>query len=232
MTVTRQTNYSKSRADPLVGLNGICNAKRKNTYKRCTKEAGWATDHPGFGACKLHGGGTPSSALSASRQMAVVMGAPMSVTPHEGLLYCISVTRGEVEYCNMMLREIKESDILQRPITITETHEDKVGGGGDKMTVMAGPEDLHIWIRIRQEAIDRLARYCKMALAADVDARLIKVAEGMATVLVPVLQGILEDLQLSKEQQERAPKVLSKHLLTLEAGTVNSTAEEIPSVES
>lgn len=232
MTVTSNPNYSKSRADPLIGLNGICNAKRKNTYKRCTKEAGWGTDHAGYGACKLHGGATQGAALSAGRQMAVVMGAPLDITPHEGLLYCISVTRGEVEYCNMKLREINEADALQRPVTLTETHEDKVGGGGDKMTVMAGPEDLHIWIRIRQECIDRLARYCKMALSADVDERLVRMAEGMAGVLVPVLQGILDDLQLTEDQQAKAPAIVKQRLLTLEAPAVESTAEEILSGEN
>lgn len=37
----------------------ICGAKAKSTGKLCQKPAGWGTDHPGVGKCKLHGGATP-----------------------------------------------------------------------------------------------------------------------------------------------------------------------------
>lgn len=33
--------------------------KRSNPYERCTQAAGWGTDHPGVGRCKLHGGASP-----------------------------------------------------------------------------------------------------------------------------------------------------------------------------
>lgn len=34
----------------------ICGAKAKSTGKPCKRGAGWGTDHPGTGRCKLHGG--------------------------------------------------------------------------------------------------------------------------------------------------------------------------------
>src|SRR5262249_32735892 len=37
-----------------------CGARRKQGAGTCRQAAGWKTDHPGVGRCKLHGGGTPT----------------------------------------------------------------------------------------------------------------------------------------------------------------------------
>lgn len=34
----------------------LCGAKTKSTGEPCRRTAGWGTDHPGEGRCKLHGG--------------------------------------------------------------------------------------------------------------------------------------------------------------------------------
>lgn len=36
-----------------------CGARKKQGSGRCTQIAGWGTDHPRVGKCKLHGGATP-----------------------------------------------------------------------------------------------------------------------------------------------------------------------------
>lgn len=37
----------------------ICGGKRRQQEGVCTRPAGWGTDHPGQGRCKLHGGANP-----------------------------------------------------------------------------------------------------------------------------------------------------------------------------
>jgi len=37
----------------------ICGAKTKKDGTPCQRPAGWGTDHPGVGKCKLHGGASP-----------------------------------------------------------------------------------------------------------------------------------------------------------------------------
>jgi len=44
-------------------VRGICGAKTRSGG-RCQLPAGWGTDHPGVGRCKLHGGATPRGADS------------------------------------------------------------------------------------------------------------------------------------------------------------------------
>ncbi len=59
----RLSKQTKGSAEP---LEGKCGAKIKNAVARfgemryCTREAGWGTEHPGFGSCKFHGGSTPN----------------------------------------------------------------------------------------------------------------------------------------------------------------------------
>ena len=39
-----------------MGKDKICGRNRKQGRGQCNRPAGWGTDHPGDGACKLHGG--------------------------------------------------------------------------------------------------------------------------------------------------------------------------------
>ena len=38
----------------------LCGARRRQSDGTCRKQAGWGTDHFGFGRCRLHGGATPA----------------------------------------------------------------------------------------------------------------------------------------------------------------------------
>ena len=46
----------KPRLSQQAGITGTCEAKTKGTGMPCRRPAGWGTDHPGMGRCKLHGG--------------------------------------------------------------------------------------------------------------------------------------------------------------------------------
>ena len=41
---------------PKIAPGKTCNARNKAHTKHCARPAGWGTDHPGVGRCKLHGG--------------------------------------------------------------------------------------------------------------------------------------------------------------------------------
>ena len=48
-----------------------CGARKKQGPGTCTRPAGWGTDHPGFGQCKLHGGSTQSGTKAAAERQAI-----------------------------------------------------------------------------------------------------------------------------------------------------------------
>ncbi len=49
------TNAAKPE-DKALSTRKFCGAKKKQGPGRCRRPAGWGTDHPGHGKCKLHGG--------------------------------------------------------------------------------------------------------------------------------------------------------------------------------
>lgn len=214
MTPALELNRSKARPD--IGKDGFCNAKNRSGG-RCARPAGWGTNHAGMGACKSHGGATPSAGLSVARSMAITMGAPLDVEPHDALIHCVRITAGEVAYASEMVAQLSSEDALVRPTTSVSRSGTSSQGSIDMDEERKGPQDLNIWIRVRQEAVDRLARYAKMALDAGVDERRVRVAEGLATALVPVLEAIFKDLKLTSAQRKKAPAIMRSHLLTLEA---------------
>lgn len=208
-----------TRARDEIGDGGLCGGTTR-AGGSCTKPAGWGTEHPGFGACKLHGGGTPNAGLSAGRKAAVIMGAPIDIDPHEALIYCVQQTAGEVFYATRKIASLNEEEELQRPTVIT----DRVGSKDGYTETKELALDLHIWIRVRQEAMDRLARYSKMALDAGVDERRVAIAENAASVLAPILQLVFEDLKLTKDQLKRAPSILERRLLAIEGTATEKVA--------
>lgn len=203
-----------TRADPNIGLNGLCNAKKQRTDERCTQAAGWGTNHPGYGPCKKHGGATSNADLSAARQMARVMGLPLEVTPHEALLYCVYITAGAVEYCNDMVAAL--TDAIAYPTVETDKDWSGEEGGGYSHTVVRKEAELNIWIRARDEYVDRLSKYSKMAIDARVDERLVAIAERTVDFMRPIFIAIFEDLELTEEQRKKAPEILRKHMAPLE----------------
>jgi hypothetical protein len=42
----------------------LCGGKKRGGEGTCSQVAGWGTAHPGTGRCKLHGGASPSGAMS------------------------------------------------------------------------------------------------------------------------------------------------------------------------
>jgi hypothetical protein len=131
------------------------------------------------------------------------------IDPSEALLWCVSLAAQELRWIN------------ERLLNVTEpTHLAPVGNlGGPQGGVVGMQEEFDIWIQARVHAIDRLARYSKMALDAGVAERMVKLAERMGDLIAPLLQGVLEDINLTPDQQSRAPEIVGRHLRLLEQRT-------------
>lgn len=174
----------------------LCGAKKRDGSK-CTQPAGWGTTHAGLGTCRYHGGCAPSSRKAAAKQQAILMGAPVDINPLDGLIWCIKLTAGEVEFCTQQLEILKEEEWLEHTI---------IG------------KQLHVWAKERQKAVDRLAKFCKDALALGIAERAVRLAEQYGASLAKYTKGLLDDLELTPEQQKKAPLIVRKHLALLEGG--------------
>lgn len=214
----------RTRGQPGKWNGPVCGAHKRQTDGRCTRPAGWGTDHLGYGECKFHGGSTRAGRVKAAklagRIEAQTMGAPMDIDPYDALQWCVRIAAGEVRYFTERVAALQRK-ALAGPV-VTTTHRRDSDGFAQREQVER-PAELNIWIRARQDALDRLAKFSKMAADAGVAERQVRLAEGHGEMLARFIGAVLDDLRLSERQLKRAPDSVRKHLAAIE-----STAVELP----
>jgi hypothetical protein len=145
------------------------------------------------------------------------MGVPVEMEPVDALLWCVAIAAGEVQYLSARVGELSEEELIGRPTTITRERGRGERGRKDLRTTQGGPHELHVLVKERQRAVDRLARFSKMALDAGVAERQIRVAEAQAGMLAALITGVMEDIGATKKQMTLLESSLPSRLLALEA---------------
>jgi hypothetical protein len=192
-----KTPYQRMRTDQKLSR---CGAQRKGKAGLCQHEAGYGTDHVGFGRCKYHGGSTGSSKASAIKNEAVqFMGAPFDITPIDAIIWCVRITSGEIAFLSTELAKITEKD---------DWYEETVAG-----------KQMHVLQRARADAQDRLVNYSKVAISLGLAERSIRLAEQFGATIARLLEGIKSELTLSPAQTNMWPTIVRRHLILLEGGT-------------
>lgn len=171
-----------------------CGARKRQRGGTCTQGAGWGTHHVGVNACKLHSGRVPShnlARLSASARADATASAA-GLDPADARLLCVPIAAATLEHATGQVRALFGEDTI----------------AGDS---------LHPWVRVRQEAVETLARLSAMALDTNVEERREARVERYADVLAAVLSPLLAGLRLDDDQQARVPEVVRNALTRLEA---------------
>lgn len=186
----------------------------------CRRPKGWGTNHAGVGRCKLHGGASPQAEVSGvvhlAKREAGVMGVPIdNLRPEEALLECIRITGGEVQYASERIAELAPDEAVGPVVSTRPLKEEKGAENPDLRVYEEGPPALHIWIAVRHQAMDRLVNYTKVAIAAGLEERRVKLAEAQGQLIAAAVQGILKDLGVADNPE--TPGVVRRHL-TLMAG--------------
>lgn len=128
------------------------------------------------------------------------------INPLEGLLMCVRISAAEVAYFSQMLEYKGDEGLTGRP------RSEAVAGKDPEVFDLKGERQLSIWYKARKSAMNDLARFSKMALDAGVAERQVRIAEQMGDMLARFIQGVLDALQLTKAQKERAPEIVRQHL--------------------
>lgn len=197
----------------------ICGAVRRG--KTCHNTAGQGTDHYGYGTCKHHGGAMPNHKLAAAKEEAVhvamqIMGPAVEIEPMDALLLCVKIAAGEVAYATWKIEQLNPDEELISEVS--ETVREATGEHAESFEEVSKTNmvTLNVWIQARQAATDRLARYSKMALDAGVAERQVLLAEAAGDSLALMIKKILDGLNLSAAQEERAPDLVRGALEELE----------------
>src|SRR5260221_537926 len=94
----------------------FCDAKKRQGEGTCHRPAGWGTEHPGTGRCKLHGGSTHDHKAAArteiARRAVETYGLPREVTPDVALLEEVHRTAGHVAWLAEIVAAIEEDDLV------------------------------------------------------------------------------------------------------------------------
>lgn len=183
-----------------------CDATKRSGGK-CQMAAGWGTNHPGTGRCKLHGGSTPNQVKSAAKEeYRKLLGTPIEVNPYEAILNCIKIRAGEVQWLSESMAELDETQFV----------EDTLVG-----------KQFHLYARERQEAMRDLVKFSQIAVSLGIAERIVKLNETYGEMLAMYTKGILDDLwpYMSQEGRENAPQIVRRHLIALDGGKVQ---QELP----
>ena len=171
-------------------LERYCGAKLGKRPGVCRLKAGWGTEHPGVGPCRMHGGMLPNVVRKLARQegqkMAIQWGIEADVDPFEGILQSVRMAYGAVAAF--------KSKIPQ-------------DAGPDHVAVIA-------WMASQKQA----ATIAKLAIDAGIAERQVQLAERMGEMIAMAHEDALADEDLPPEVVARIAQRFSAGLLKLEAG--------------
>lgn len=196
-----------------------CGAKTR-AGKPCRLPAGHGTTHPGVGRCRRHGGASPQAEMAGqvmlARREAMVMGVPLDVQPQDAIVQCIKIAAGEVQYASDRIAELEPGQAVGPIVTTRPRKLEKGADARADRVEEHGPPALHIWIQVRHQAMDRLVTYSKVAIAAGIEERRVRLAEEQGQLLAQAIRGILADLGVADHPE--APAVVRRHLSLVSAG--------------
>lgn len=208
-----------------TGYKGKCNAKKRNGSGRCTKAAGWGTDHLGLGACKLHGGSVPNHRKSAQVEMAMqsteAFGIPRNVDPMDALLGELRLTSGIIEFYHSKIRELDDNGggSLVGPVGSE--------GVNDQGVTYHPDFKANIYVRLHREEREHLVKVAKACIDAGIAERQVQIAETQGQQLANVIRVILAGVGVDLED----PKVRQVvRAALLEAAALDTSGRELESV--
>jgi hypothetical protein len=189
-------NYRKETGKPrhVEQRRELCDAIKPNKLK-CTLPAGWGTDHPGIGPCKHHYGNTQrvvrAAGLAEGKEVAQVlkgMGVAASLDPGEALRWEVNNTLGHVAWHKAVIDtwDVLKPDGSARPLN---------------------PDESEFYERYLAERA-HLVRAARMAVAADVEGRAMKLAEEQMNLMGDALDRIFAALRLTAAQRDLLPDVV------------------------
>lgn len=149
------------------------------------------------------------------------MGTPQDISPEDALLLALSITTGEVRYCDAQIARLTEDELFERPER--SVYAEMPSGHWEMVEERRDAEVISRWQTLRRDAMDRMARYAKMAIDVGLEAKNQQIREKQATLIAKFFEAVMGEIELTADQQNALGPALRRHLEIVE-----STAEEMP----
>jgi hypothetical protein len=173
-----------------------CGGRKRQGTGLCAKPAGWGTNHPGFGSCKLHGGSTPNAAKAAAEAEGVYLlgkfvGERKPVDdPFAELRRIGALALAWMEACQDTIKDLKSF-----------RYEDAKGA-----------EQLRSEIPMFERSMDHAATLLATIAKLGLDEREVAVSEAKATMMLRALEAGLAENGISGPQATAVRQATSRHL--------------------
>lgn len=207
MSKRQATKHNAGARAAVRKVGASCGAKKRQGG-RCSMAAGWGTNHPGIGKCKLHGGSMPNHVkAAATEEYRTLLGKPSNVSPEQAIINCIQIRSGEVEWLSQEMAK------LQEQAWVEET--------------MLGKQ-FHLYARERQAALRDVAKFSQMAISLNIEERRVRIAETYGESIAMLLKGILDELlpHMDEDGRKNAPAIVKRHLIALSSPTAAAIPQE------
>lgn len=191
-----------------------CAAMSRQSGKPCKREPAVGLDK-----CSVHCGLSRAereriaAELTARRQMTKAVatyGLARDVSPTEALLEEVRYTAGHVAWLREQVQALETGDLVWG---MTEQAEKQATEfQGTDTTYGAKPS---VWIELYYRERKHLVDVTKAAIVAGIEERRVRLAEAQGALVASVIRGILADLALTSEQQQRVPEVVPRRLRAL-----------------
>lgn len=170
-----------------------CGAKKKQGEGCCMQAAGWGTDHPGVGRCKLHGGCAPSSRVAAVEQQARRELARLNVAPVADPLSALAQIAGEVL-----------------------AWKDTIAGKVNELTSLRysteGGEQLRSEVALFERALDRCEKFLTAMARLNIDERLVTIERAKADIVIAAVEAALARAGVTGQAAIEAKREAARHL--------------------
>ena len=185
-------------------------SRRRTNGEPCTK---WPMK--GQKVCATHGGSSPQAKAAAERRIqaaqaeaaVVTFGLPREIDPRDALLEEVYRTAGAVDWLHQQIRALAPDDVIWG-----KAEEVNKQGGEFPGLDVTHKAAVNIWVDLWQRERKHLMDVCKVAIAAGIEERKVRLAEQQGALLAGVIKSILGDLNLTPEQAAKVPEVVPRHL--------------------
>lgn len=199
---TQALSYEEMRA------LGFCGKLMADKLSRCRNFAGARTDHPGFGACRYHGGNREGDRMAAAKEELKTQSLTLSVEiePVAALRASLHMAAGAVAYCQLRIRSLEQEEV--------DLEFDEHGFHANAKSRM-----LSTWMALYANERDRLATVAAACLKAGVAERHVRAVENRAGIIGDALSSALAapTTPLSPQQIQEVLTALRVNLTSMAA---------------
>jgi len=184
----------------------------------CHNAAGWGTEHVGFGACRKHGGSTPTGAVRGAQERTEAIlnkyATLADVDPAEALLEMVQRHAAIVRYLSVLVSRLDETDLVWG-LSEEITEPAIVNAESETLTFRVTEKrkaGIHPLIDLFHRESRLLREAARDAVNAGVAQRMVTMYETAGDQIMDAFERVLDSLDLTPDQRAKVPTAVVREM--------------------